>query len=112
MQKPLNEFIRFIQNAKSSVSKEKDSKKGAKQKTKDNEAATNAKVEIISPVLILKAKNIISQKFKLVKCAKLIPNLVYLIEQYEQQLKLLNKHFENRVSYTCFKSLLSFIFSI
>ena len=28
----------------------------------------------------------------------MIPNLVFLIEQYEQQLRLLNKHVNNRVS--------------
>lgn len=30
----------------------------------------------------------------------MIPNLVYLYEQYEQQLKLMNKHFQNRINFT------------
>ena len=34
------------------------------------------------------------------KCTKLIPQLVYIIEQYEQQLRVLNKRFNSRVSLT------------
>jgi hypothetical protein len=30
----------------------------------------------------------------------MIPNLVYSIEQYEQHLKLLNKHFHDKVDFT------------
>lgn len=76
MQNPLTYFIRSIQNAKSGISKEKDGKK-AKDKTKENVDANSSG--------------------KALKCSKMIPNLVYQYEQYEQQLKLLNKHFKNRV---------------
>lgn len=73
MQNSLNQFIRHIQNAKSSASKEKDKK----QKGKDDAGSSSTKV---------------------LKCAKMIPNLVYQVEQYEQQLKMLSKHFKNEVN--------------
>jgi hypothetical protein len=76
LQKPLNQFIRAIQNAKSSITTAgKDGKKDGKGKENNgNEGLTVSKV---------------------LRCARMVPNLVFLIEQYEQQLKLLNKHFTN-----------------
>lgn len=79
MQNPLTNFIRSIQNAKSSMAKDKDGKKGKEKGKENGESAASGKA---------------------LKCSKMIPNLVYLYEQYEQQLKLLNKHFKNRVSST------------
>ena len=81
-QKPLNQFIKLIQNAKSAAAiKEKADKGGGEDKTKkqkdDAQATSN----------------------KLIKCGKMIPNLVYIVEQYEQQLKALNKHFKDRVRF-------------
>jgi hypothetical protein len=87
-QKPLNQFIKLIQNAKSSIGKEKSDKSeknGADEKSKKAKDDGQSKAN------------------KLIKCGKMIPNLVYLVGQYEHQLKLLNKHFENRVKF-CFKN--------
>ena len=78
-QSALNQFIKLIQNAKSSIAKEKGDKGEKDEKNKkakdDGQSKSN----------------------KLIKCGKMIPNLVYLVGQYEHQLKLLNKHFGNRV---------------
>lgn len=89
MQNPLAYFIRSIQNAKSASTKEKDAKK-SKDKTKD----------------ILDSNS----SGKVLKCSKMIPNLVYQYEQYEQQLKLLNKHFKNKVKFLTEKKLNLFLF--
>ncbi len=79
-QKPLSQFIKLIQNAKSSIVKEKSDKGSVEEKSKKQKEEGQAVAN------------------KLIKCGKMIPNLVYLVEQYEQQLKLLNKHFKDRVS--------------
>ncbi|CAF0898848.1 unnamed protein product [Brachionus calyciflorus] len=79
MQNPLTCFIRSIQNTKSTTSKDKGDKKA---KEKGKETVEN------------------SGSVRGLKCSKMIPNLVYLYEQYEQQLKLLNKHFKNRINLT------------
>ena len=76
MQTPLNQFIRAIQNANSSFAKE--AKKNGKKAAKENGVETQTSVKIL-------------------RCARMIPNLVFSIEQYEQQLKLMNKHFKNEV---------------
>ena len=85
MQNPLTYFIRSIQNAKSAGTKEKDAKKN-KDKTKDTSDSNSSG--------------------KVLKCNKMIPNLVYQYEQYEQQLKLLNKHFKNKVYYLNLQNLI------
>jgi hypothetical protein len=81
-QKPISQFIKLIQNASSSAIKENGKGKAKEDKSKKfkQEEQSNAN--------------------KLIKCAKMIPNLVYLIEQYEQQLKVLNKHFNNKIDFT------------
>jgi hypothetical protein len=76
MQKPLNQFIRVIQNAKDSKGKQQTQKQKGKEANEPNSST------------------------KILKCAKMIPNLVYLVEQYENQLKLLNKHFKNEIDFT------------
>ena len=78
-QKPINKFISLIQNSRSTLGKEKGEKAGAEEKNKKTKDESQTKAN------------------KLIKCGKMIPNLVYLVNSYEQQLKCLNKHFENRV---------------
>ena len=80
LQRPLNQFIRLIQNAKSSAAEKGKGEKGGGEKGK-------------------KQKDDNMSSTKLIKYARMIPNLVYSIEQYEQQLKLLNKHLNDRVSF-------------
>ena len=80
LQRPLNQFIRLIQNAKSSAAEKGKGEKGGGEKGK-------------------KQKDDNMSSTKLIKYARMIPNLVYSIEQYYQQLKLLNKHIKDRVSF-------------